>query len=163
MNQLKKFRLPYSITKFEINSCSNIRGLPMIADMKIKDLTVFMMNALQSLELPTTITKYSSWIKSKNSFLFSLKSNGRINGMMKFEEKDYCSGFSMYEKTSSDCLFKMNCGFYIYKENNKSSSYVYEHSNYYDYHGTKNRFLPNSKEDTSQKFTPKRFVVIQMK
>ena len=33
------------------------------------------------------INKYNDYIKDKNSFLFSLKSNGRMNGMNSFEIK----------------------------------------------------------------------------
>ena len=109
-----------------------------------------------------TITKCDSFIISKNSFLFSLKSNGRINGMMKFEEKDNAYGLKLFDKSYS-CLFGMDYGFWIFKENWKTSSFVYEKSNYFDFHGTTKAFHQDLSNDGYRvDFTPKRFVVIQM-
>ena len=81
--------------------------------------------------------------------------------MMKFKEKDKATGFYLYSK-DHHLLFAMNGGFGIGKENQKSRSYVYEGSTYFDYNGTVNRFHPNSVEGSSQSIIPKRFVVIQM-
>jgi hypothetical protein len=111
-----------------------------------------------------TIKTTGSWIKGKGSFLFSLKSNGRVNGMHKFEEKDGCNGFYLYDKTN-ERLFETRYGFYLYKENQKTSSYVYEHNAYYDFHGITKAFHPDAIKDSGNQkyFVPKRFVVIQMK
>jgi hypothetical protein len=37
--------------------------------------------------------------------MFSLKSNGRVNGMHKFEEKDNCYGFCLNDKSNYSNLF----------------------------------------------------------
>ena len=55
-----------------------------------------------------TINQCNSWMKSKNSFLFTLKSNGRVNGMMKFEEKDNAAGLYLDQKTSSRSVHPIN-------------------------------------------------------
>ena len=41
----------------------------------------------------------SNYIHDSNAFVFSLKSNERLNGMMKFEIKDPECGIKMYEKS----------------------------------------------------------------
>ena len=70
--------------------------------------------------LPTTITQYQSYAKSKESFLFTLKSNGRINGMMKFEIKNTSQTFLLYNNNSS--LFHFGCGgdLCLYKQSDKT-------------------------------------------
>ena len=107
------------------------------------------------------INKYNVWIKAEQSFLFSLQSNGRVKGMRKFEEKRLSRGFWLYSKYD-DGLFGMDTGFYIFKENQKASSYVWEDSSYFDYHGITKAFHPDSTDNSDKNFTPKRFVVIQM-
>ena len=101
-------------------------------------------------------------MKAEESFLFSLKSNGRLNGMLKFEQKNYCYGLYIYDKSNS-YIFGLHDGFYICKENSKSSSNITEREQSFDFHGKSNIFLSNSGNGSWPKFTPKRFVVIQMK
>ena len=102
-------------------------------------------------------------MKSQESFIFTLKSNGRINGMMKFEEKSNSSGFYMYDKSNNGLLFYTNGGIYIYTENNKTSSNIYAYSeSYYDYHGKFKSLHPSLSNGSYAYFTPKRFTVIQM-
>jgi hypothetical protein len=108
-----------------------------------------------------TINQYESFIKANGSFLFSLKSNGRVNGMHKFEEKDKSRGFYLYKK-SDTCLFYIHSGIYIHKENNKNRSWVYEDSNVHEYHGITKALHPDLRDGSSVEFIPKRFVVIQM-
>ena len=110
-----------------------------------------------------TVNKYNSCIKSTGCFQFSLKSNGRINGMMKFEQQGSCGGLCIDDKRSS-YLFQMNGGICPHKENSKGNSYLYENTYCFDFHGYKNVFLSNSfNNNSSVKFTPKRITVIQMK
>ena len=108
-----------------------------------------------------TVNKYESYIKAEGSFLFTLKSNGRVNGMYKFEEKDNCCGFYVYGK-SSEYLWCVGFGIIFMKENKKSTSGVCNDSNYFDFHGLSNVFLSNSSSDWVE-FTPKRLTVIEMK
>ena len=116
--------------------------------------------------LPTKVDKiYSdskSNIKSKQSFMFTLKSNGRVNGMYKFEEKDSCEGLRIFDKTFNGYLFGTYQGFWIHKENNKTQSIIYENSTLFDFHGITKAFHPNLSEGRCVSFTPKRFIIIQM-
>ena len=108
------------------------------------------------------IHRWETEIYDSDAFLFSLKSNGRINGMMKFEEING-SELWIYNK-SSDYLFYVSCGLYIYKEHKKNQSSVYENTNNFDFHGTTKALHPNliDKNSYAENFIPKRFVVIQM-
>jgi hypothetical protein len=107
--------------------------------------------------------------QDSNAFLFSLKSNGRVNGMYKFEIKSNGAPRACYLYNKSDgCMFGFGdagCfNMWIYKENSKGNSGCKPIDSYYDFHGTSEAFLPNCKQGSSDiKFTPKRFVVIQMK
>ena len=101
-----------------------------------------------------------------NSFLFSLKSNGRVSGMHKFEIQSSNSQYAFYLDTkSSGALFRFGGGhdMMIYKQNSKSSSFCYQHNSYYDFHGITKAFHPDLTEGNWKNFTPKRFIVIQMK
>ena len=99
--------------------------------------------------------------KDDGSFLFSLKSNGRLNGMYKFEEKIGSKGLIICDNIRP-LLFGIHGGFYIFKENQIESSYVWEASNLFDYHGTTKAFHENLVDGDYKGFTPKRFMVIQM-
>ena len=108
----------------------------------------------------STIDKVDSWITDSNAFVFSLKSNGRINGMMKFNIKSGSSShaFYMYPKSSSD-MFGIGCwGIDIYKKGN-SNTFCKQDS--FDYNGIQHVLCGSGTSATN--FTPKRFVVIQMK
>ena len=48
------------------------------------------------------------------------------------------------------------------KENYKSNSCVWEDSYYFDFHGITKAFHPDLTDGDDKKFTPKRFIVIQM-
>ncbi|BFU26143.1 trichohyalin, putative [Entamoeba histolytica] len=102
------------------------------------------------------IDKVDSWINDSNSFLFSLESNGRMEGMKKFDIKESEYAFKLYNQ-SDDCLFLFGLGdFDVYKENNKTKSYCYQHS--FSYEGISNALC--GKE---YRFTTYRITVIQMK
>ena len=102
-----------------------------------------------------------SWMKSSGCFTFSLKSNRRLNGMKKFEEKKSCFGLDVRNK-SADTLFGINYGFWIRKENNKVNSEIEEDNSCFDFHGLSNVFLSNSATTNYIKFTPRKIIVIQM-
>ena len=50
------------------------------------------------------VNEIASQIKVPDSFLFSLKSNGRINGMMKFEQKDAFQGIIIGHEIDTLCV-----------------------------------------------------------
>ncbi|BFU23740.1 trichohyalin, putative [Entamoeba histolytica] len=104
------------------------------------------------------IDKVDKWINDSKSFVFSLESNGRIEGMKKFDIKEPECAFKLYNQ-SDDCLFLFGLGdFGVCKENNKSKSHCDQYS--FDYKGIEHALCGN--EDQIP-FTPKRIIVIEMK
>ena len=100
-------------------------------------------------------------VRDANSFLFSLKSNGRLNGMHKFEIKsEYCA-CSLRVKSDKWLIGFGNWDIWIAKENVKSESGCHQFDYCYNYHGMTNVFVPNCTNKVY--YTPKRFMVIQMK
>ena len=83
---------------------------------------------------------------------------------MKFEITDLKKGYWLHTKTSN-YLIALGGGvaIYLYKENNKGSSYCYHHNNNFDYHETENPLVGGSGIQSCKYFTPKRITVIQMK
>ena len=109
----------------------------------------------------TKITCTGSWINDQNAFLFSLNSNGRINGMMKFNVSNSSTAFILYPKSSSEELFRFGKGGFSdirIDVKDSSNSYCYQNINNFDYNG-----ISNALRGTSGNFTPKRITVIQMK
>ncbi|BFU19755.1 trichohyalin, putative [Entamoeba histolytica] len=100
------------------------------------------------------IDKIDDYTNDSKSFVFSLKSNGRIEGMKKFDIKEPQYAFCLYNQ-SYDNLFEFGCDIIVFKENYKTNSYCCQYS--FDYKGISNALC--GKED----FTPKRFIVIEMK
>ncbi|BFU20573.1 trichohyalin, putative [Entamoeba histolytica] len=103
------------------------------------------------------IDKYG-WISDSKSFLFSLESNGRIEGMMKFDIEQSQYAFWLFNQ-SHNCLFEFGLGdICVCKENDKTKSFCKQHS--FSYKGITNALCgkqhPNS-------FTTKRIIVIEMK
>ena len=109
-------------------------------------------------------TKYGDYYSTdENTFLFSLKSNGRLNRMMKFEIKDTECGYTIKPK-SDDVLIQLGSGshgaIHLMKLSKKSESYCYQDNDYFNYHGTIN---PLNGKSNKSPFTPQRITVIQMK
>ena len=106
---------------------------------------------------------FISHLHDPNSFLFSLKSNGRIsqgNGMMIYENsKEKGAKITLYEKGYGDALI-------TFGENNlvlKKKSYKMDSfscndikTNEYHFHGITHPFVEEFR------FIPKRFILIQM-
>ncbi|BFU20639.1 TLD, putative [Entamoeba histolytica] len=104
------------------------------------------------------INKVDKWISDSKSFVFSLESKGRIEGMMKFDIKQPQCAFWLFNQ-SYDCLFSF--GYYdicVYKENNKTESHCYPRS--FEYKGISKALCGN---EYPEYFTPKRIIVIEMK
>ena len=107
-----------------------------------------------------SVNKYNHWFNDSNSFVFSLKSNGRINGMKKFNIVNTTNTFRVDAKTSNSYLFIFGGGYDIRVNrsnmnghNCKQQSFNYEGITY---------SLCNANSG-QQNFTPKRIIVIQMK
>ena len=109
----------------------------------------------------------------KDSFLFLLKSNGRLDGMMKFEIQQQHNGYILDDK-NNDRLIRIGFGKDCYiekkdehlKQKAYSGCYVNQSSTF-DYHGLSNVLIGRSCAYNSPKrkecsFIPKRSVVIQM-
>ena len=103
--------------------------------------------------LHSQIISMNSYINDSNSFLFSLQSNGRLQGMTKFEITQSQYAFYMSNQMNH-VLFKFGNDLNVYTANMKSSSYCDQQS--FNYHGYNHALCGN------QTFTPKRFVVFQM-
>ncbi|BFU22041.1 trichohyalin, putative [Entamoeba histolytica] len=108
------------------------------------------------------IDKVNSWIYDSKSFVFSLESNGRIEGMKKFDIKQPERAFWLWNQ-SDDCLFEFGCGLFghdisVGKENYKTQSYCIQDS--FDYNGISNALCG---KQLPKCFTPKRIIVIEMK
>ncbi|BFU21701.1 trichohyalin, putative [Entamoeba histolytica] len=104
------------------------------------------------------IDEVDDYIYDSHSFVFSLESNGRIEGMMKFDIKKPQYAFYLNNQ-SSDWLFQF--GYFgdivVYKENNKTRSYCNQHS--FEYKGISNALCG---KQLPERFTPKRIIVIEM-
>ncbi|BFU24504.1 trichohyalin, putative [Entamoeba histolytica] len=101
------------------------------------------------------IDRVAGDIKDSKSFLFSLESNGRMKGMMKFDIKE--PQFAFYLYTQSDySLFEFGRGdIAVCKENYKTLSSCHQRS--FEYKGISNALCGK------YNFTPKRIIVIEMK
>ncbi|GAB1218649.1 hypothetical protein ENUP19_0001G0017 [Entamoeba nuttalli] len=108
------------------------------------------------------IDKAGEWISDSKSFVFSLESNGRLDGMMKFDIKDQQHAFGL-GKQSYDWLFAFGYGngfgdICAGKENYKTNSYCIQRS--FEYEGISNALCGKLRPEC---FTPKRIIVIEMK
>ena len=105
----------------------------------------------------TSQIKCQTWITDSNAFVFSLKSNGRLNGMMKFNITEPQYAFYLYQKSYFYDLFLIGGGndIGIYKKNNFNGGWGDQRS--FNYEGHQDVLKG------SGFFTIKRFVVIQMK
>ncbi|BFU22404.1 TLD, putative [Entamoeba histolytica] len=103
------------------------------------------------------IDKVDDKIYDSKSFLFSLESKGRMKGMKKFDIKQPEYAFKLYNQ-SDDRLFVFGYGdIFVYKENYKTKSFCKQHS--FSYEEISNALCGNYQ----YRFTPKRFIVIEMK
>ncbi|EMS12192.1 hypothetical protein KM1_058620 [Entamoeba histolytica HM-3:IMSS] len=104
------------------------------------------------------LIKLGGFINDPNSFVFSLESNGKLKGMMKFNIKESKHAFKIYNQLDN-CLFSFGLGdIDVYKENNKIKSYCHQDS--FEYNGISNVLCG---KDYTEYFTPKRIIVIEMK
>ena len=107
------------------------------------------------------INSTGNFIEDSQSFLYSLKSNGRCNQMMKFEIKPQETkySFKVFDKDSTP-LFQFGASngseLEMRKENSKNDSACWHYDERYDYHGTSKILCGGGF------FVPKRFIVIQM-
>ncbi|BFU26171.1 trichohyalin, putative [Entamoeba histolytica] len=99
---------------------------------------------------------YGNYIYDSKSFVFSLESNGRMKGMMKFDIKQPEYAFKIY-KQSDDYLFSFGYrhDICVFKENYKKYSYCDQDS--FEYKGISNALCGK------YYFKPKHFIVIEMK
>ncbi|BFU19283.1 trichohyalin, putative [Entamoeba histolytica] len=97
------------------------------------------------------------WINDSQSFVFSLESKGRIEGMKKFDIKQPQYAFILHNQ-SDNYLFGIGYDIGVFKENNKTKSHCNQRS--FKYEGIKNALCGNK---FPNRFTPKRIIVIEMK
>ncbi|BFU26664.1 predicted protein [Entamoeba histolytica] len=103
------------------------------------------------------INEVGDFINDSNSFLFSLESNGRNEGMKKYDIKQQQYSFKLFNQ-SSDYLFGFGFGdIRVYKENDKTESYCKQHS--FSYEGISKALCG---KEYPERFTPKRIIVIEM-
>ncbi|BFU21899.1 trichohyalin, putative [Entamoeba histolytica] len=95
------------------------------------------------------------WISDSKSFVFSLESNERNEGMKKFDIKDTKRAFWLCNQ-SHDCLFEFGWrDICIYKASYKTLSQCEQNS--FEYNGISNALCGK------YYFTPKQIIVIEMK
>ncbi|BFU26166.1 trichohyalin, putative [Entamoeba histolytica] len=98
------------------------------------------------------------WINDSKSFLFSLESNGRIDGMKKFDIEEPGHAFYLHNQ-SNNWLFVFGLDdIEVYKENDKTLSYCKQLS--FEYEGISNALCGN---EWPNRFTTYRIIVIEMK
>ena len=102
-----------------------------------------------------TINQYDAWINDPNAFVFSLRSNGRINGMMKFNITQSQYAFNLPSR-SNPGLFSMGSGMDICVSKIRGTGNYCSRGSF-DYHGLTNALCGGNN------FTPKRITVIKMK
>ncbi|BFU24423.1 predicted protein [Entamoeba histolytica] len=104
------------------------------------------------------IDEVNDYINDSKSFLFSLESTGRIEGMMKFDIKQPQHAFGVWNQTNN-CLFEFGGNdIIVCKENDKTKSSCKQSS--FEYNGMSNALCGKQLPEC---FTPKRFIVIEMK
>ncbi|BFU19425.1 trichohyalin, putative [Entamoeba histolytica] len=104
------------------------------------------------------IDKAGGFINDSQSFVFSLESNGRMKGMMKFDIIEPQNAFYL-GKQSDDCLFAFGyCDIVVYKERYKTQSFYDQ--NTFDYKGISNALCGTGLFKNF--FIPKRIIVIEM-
>ena len=106
--------------------------------------------------------RYNHFVRTdNNTFIFSLKSNGRLNQMMKFEIKDIDGGYEMKQNHHNVLIhlgFGSDGAIHLKKFNSKSESYCVN-SDSFNWHGMENALTG---KPSFGKFTPRRIVVIEM-
>ena len=106
--------------------------------------------------ISSTINQYESWITDSKAFVFSLKSNGRLNGMKKFDITQPQFAFYLYQKSSQIYLFSIGGNdIGVCKKNYRNGGWGNQQS--FNYEGHQNVLKGNDDD-----YTMKRFVVIQM-
>ena len=90
-----------------------------------------------------------------------MKSNGRINGMKKFNVKNSNHAFYCHSQSNNRGLVMFGNGdVLIFVEQLKSQSWCHQVD--YNYFGETHSLCSNGKAGKTE-FTPKRFIIIQMK
>ena len=116
--------------------------------------------------LNTTVemNKYNQWLSTDDkSFLFSLKSNGRIqsdNGMMKFEINETSHGYNR-KKNSDNQLICLGFGvdIVLFKQHKKEDCFC-DQNDAFNYHGIQHALCGKT---FPERFIPQHFLVLQMK
>ena len=109
----------------------------------------------------TTINKYNGHHSDSNAFVFSLKSNGRINGMMKFNitNSSYDNALAVDRKTGNSYLFGFVSGWDICvrRKGRKINNDCYQSGFYYEGMSCS---LCSSIKSGYQEFLPKKKKII---
>ena len=102
----------------------------------------------------STIDKYEKWFNDANTFVFSLKSNGRINGMKKFNAIE--PELSYYQYRSKSGVLVCFGGGRDISVSKKDSGENYCNQKSFNYEGISNALCG------AYNFTTKRIIVVQM-
>ena len=92
------------------------------------------------------------------TFQFNLESNGRLNGMTKFEIRNSTDGGIELFKLNDEHLIALG-NIMLFKQNKKEQSTVYQDGEFFENHGI---FASLCGKQYPKKFALKRFIVIQM-
>ncbi|EMD47994.1 Hypothetical protein EHI5A_200360, partial [Entamoeba histolytica KU27] len=104
------------------------------------------------------IDKVDEWIYDSKSFVFSLESNGRIEGMMKFDiiEPEYAFWIPKKNETFGYLFAFGHIDIDVYNKSRKSVSNCHQKS--FNYKGMKNAL-----RGKDEYFCPKHIIIVEMK
>lgn len=97
-------------------------------------------------------------VTDQKAFVFTLKSNGRINNMMKFDIRNADNACIVFDE-HSQALIKFGNDICVLRMENKEKCWVKQSA--FDYRGMTSVLI--GKRYPQNYFTPRRFVVLQMK
>ena len=103
--------------------------------------------------------KYIGIPTDSRTFQFNLESNGRLNGMTKFEIKNTTDGGIELFKSDNDHLIGLG-NIMLFKENKKDQSTTYQNGELFENNGIKTASLCG--KQYPKKFSLDRIIVIQM-
>ncbi|EKE41164.1 hypothetical protein ENU1_065820 [Entamoeba nuttalli P19] len=160
---LKKGQLLFDSTLNKWDTKSSEFGKSIIEHSNIVVIIEDDMHNKFGIYLHSFITKIDEMIEDSNAFVFSLTSNHRFNGMVKFDiKKEEGKNAFLLKLQRNEMLFKVGYGpdIVVYKKDTEKQCQCKQSSFDYRINGEEIHYALTGRMD--QKFTPERIVVFQM-